>query len=115
MICVTKFAEACKGFDAHKGEYEVEIKRIKAELADAQRIKNLEHMTHDGVAGQQTLACTQKKVETAMRTAICEYPKYLNEMALNLIQMPNPLTKRRRHHRRCHLSRSLCAENGAHA
>ena len=105
---MTKFTEACKGFDARKGEYEAEIERIKAELADAQRIKNMERMTHDGVVGQQTLACTQKKVETAMRTAICEYPKYLNEMALNLIQMPNPLTKRRRHHRRCHLPSSLC-------
>ena len=75
MICVTKFAEACKGFEARKGEYEAEIERIKAELADAQRIKNMDRMTRDTVVRQQTLSCTQKKVEKVMRTAILEYQK----------------------------------------
>ena len=70
-----QFAEACKEFDARKIEYEKEIERIKAEFADPQRIKNMERMTRDGVVRQQTLACTQKKIETAMRTAISEYQK----------------------------------------
>ena len=70
-----QFAEVSKEFDARKGLAEKEIDRLRAELVDAQRIKNMERMTRDGAVRQQTLSCTQKKVEKVMRTAILEYQK----------------------------------------
>ena len=70
-----QFAEASKEFDTRKGLAEKEIDRLKAELADSQRIKNMERMTRDGAVRQQTLSCTQKKVEKVLRTAILEYQK----------------------------------------
>ena len=70
-----EIAEMSNEFDAYKGVAEKDIERAKAELADVWRIKNMDRMHRDGVVRQQTLACTQKRVEKSMRAAILEYKK----------------------------------------
>ena len=71
----TQLAESAKELDQYKNDHEKEMSRLNALLADAQRIKNMERMSRDGIIRKQTLACTQRKIERLIRTTNLEYQK----------------------------------------
>ena len=66
-------ADATKELDTYKIEKDKDIERLKATLAEAQRVKNMERSSRDAALRQQTLAAAQRKMERVMRSTMNEY------------------------------------------
>ena len=68
-----QLADATKELDTYKIEKDKDIERLKATLAEAQRVKNMERSSRDAALRQQILATAQRKMERVMRSTMNEY------------------------------------------